>query len=263
MEGQAYILTRISEALRNIRFYDLCGAPSWDDAQFIRSCKVRVNNGDSSGWQDFLNVLRSNEAVRQEVAKFLDDESILIDDWESVGRRVQLPSEITPLLRSDEQIFLQSLEPKIPEGRILADLGTFYVQLPELYHREHPDRFIEPKKERAGQIMYIEMKPGLSGPARIGRVRFSKTRKTIYYDGKKLQSLKGNGFKANYYDVESAMQYWVSNCKKDGNDTLYGGIVEIDDDVREEYWTEIRQQPENKHLASFRSPGKYSKRRPS
>jgi hypothetical protein len=117
-----------------------------------------------------------------------------------------------------------------------------------------------PANALAGEIMYIELKPGLAGPARIGRVRFSKTRKTLYYGDIKLQSLKGSGFKANYYNVKSGMQYWISRCRQDGCDALYPGVVEIDEDVREEYWTEIRQQPENKHLTRFRSPGKYTKR---
>jgi hypothetical protein len=99
-----------------------------------------------------------------------------------------------------------------------------------------------------GRIMYIESKAdGLSGPARIGRVSFSKTGKTLYYDGKTFQSLKGAGFKANYVEVESGDEYWISGCKRDGTDRLYGERlpVEIDDDVREEYWTEIRGQPEH------------------
>jgi hypothetical protein len=45
--------------------------------------------------------------------------------------------------------------------------------------------------------MYIEDKSGqLVGPARIGRVTFSKTGKSIYYKGKAFRSLKGAGFKA-------------------------------------------------------------------
>jgi hypothetical protein len=47
------------------------------------------------------------------------------------------------------------------------------------------------------RIMYIENKSdGLSGPARIGRVIFSKSGKTLYYQGKSFQSLKGSGFTA-------------------------------------------------------------------
>ncbi|TXT32978.1 MAG: hypothetical protein FD138_1989 [Planctomycetota bacterium] len=112
-------------------------------------------------------------------------------------------------------------------------------------------------------IMYIEGKDdGLTGQGRIGRVRFSKTGKTIYYQDRELQSLKGFGFKANYFDVENRYGYWVSNCRKDGQDTLYPGVIEIDEDVREEYWLNIRELPEKISLTSFRSEGKYSRRKP-
>ena len=97
------------------------------------------------------------------------------------------------------------------------------------------------------RIMYIENKAdGLSGPARIGRVSFSKSGKTIYYGGKTFQ--RGNFFKANYFDVETGDEYWISGCKRDGSDRLYGERipVEIDDDARVEYWTEIRKQPGSK-----------------
>ncbi len=101
-------------------------------------------------------------------------------------------------------------------------------------------------KER---IMYIENKThSLSGEAQVGRVRFSKTGKTLYYNGRTFQSLKGSGFKANYYDVETGEQFWISGCKKDGSDRLYGERipVKIDADVREEYWTRIRALPQYK-----------------
>jgi hypothetical protein len=97
------------------------------------------------------------------------------------------------------------------------------------------------------RIMYIENKvDGLTGAARIRRVSFSKTGRTLYYQGKSFQSLKGAGFKSNYYDLETGDEYWISGPRKDGADRLYGsqGLpVEIDDDVREEYWTAIRGQP--------------------
>jgi hypothetical protein len=106
--------------------------------------------------------------------------------------------------------------------------------------------------------MYIEYKgDGITGPARIGRVSFSKTGKTIYYKGKSFESLGGTGFKANYYDIETGEDYWISGCRKDGMDCLYSGMVEIDEDVREEYWTEIRSMPGKKHHKSFRSTGKH------
>jgi hypothetical protein len=94
--------------------------------------------------------------------------------------------------------------------------------------------------------MYIECKAGgVSGPARIGRVSFSKTGRTLYYAGRSFQSLKGAGFKANFYDVETGEEYWISGPRRDGEDRLYGEAapVEIDDDVREEYWTSIRGEP--------------------
>ncbi|WP_433968207.1 hypothetical protein [Tunturiibacter gelidiferens] len=100
------------------------------------------------------------------------------------------------------------------------------------------------------RIMYIEYKGNdLTGPARIGRVTFSKTGETLYYRGKSFQSLKGNGFKANYFDVDTLEEYWISGPKKSGGDSLYATNVatEIDDDVREEYWIEIRNNPDLKH----------------
>lgn len=97
--------------------------------------------------------------------------------------------------------------------------------------------------------MYIEDKSDqLVGPARIGRVTFSKTGKSLYYKGKTFQSLKGSGFKANYIDVDSGDRYWISGPKKNGEDGLYGPKpTPIDEDVREEYWTRIRKKPENKN----------------
>jgi hypothetical protein len=78
-------------------------------------------------------------------------------------------------------------------------------------------------------------------------VTFSKTGSTIYYPGKSFQSLKGKGFKSNYFEVETGEHYWISGPNKNVCDSLYGGSlpIEIDDDVREEYWSEIRQQPQN------------------
>lgn len=98
------------------------------------------------------------------------------------------------------------------------------------------------------RVMYIEDKSDeLNGSARIGRVAFSKTGSTIYYQGKSFQSLKGHGFKANYFEVETGEHYWISGPKKNGGDRLYQSSlpVEINDDVREEYWHEIRQRPQN------------------
>ena len=96
------------------------------------------------------------------------------------------------------------------------------------------------------RIMYIEAKiGGLTGPGRIGRVTASKTGATLYYQGKAFQSLKGTGFKSNYFDVETGEHYWISGPRRDGGDALYATNIQpdIDADVADEYWAEIRQQP--------------------
>ncbi|HEV2173575.1 MAG TPA: hypothetical protein VGR71_08410 [Nitrospira sp.] len=91
------------------------------------------------------------------------------------------------------------------------------------------------------RIMYIQL--GMRGPARIGRVTFSKSGSSVYYKGKMFTTLKG-GYKSNFYDVKSGEEYWISGPRKDGADGLYGyRPTPIDDDVREEYWTKIRKQP--------------------
>ena len=94
------------------------------------------------------------------------------------------------------------------------------------------------------RIMYIELKSDHNdiGPARIGRVSFSQTGRTIYYRGRSFQSLKGSGIGANYVDVESEEQYWISGPKRNGGDRHWAGSgpVEIDSDVADEYWREVR-----------------------
>ncbi|MGQ5524695.1 hypothetical protein ACUHMQ_15735 [Chitinimonas sp. PSY-7] len=96
---------------------------------------------------------------------------------------------------------------------------------------------------KKSRIMYIESKSeGLMGPARIGRVTFSKTGATVYYAGRSFQSLKGMGLKANYFDIETGECYWISGPRKDGQDRLYktNVAVDIDADVYDEYWLKIR-----------------------
>ena len=95
------------------------------------------------------------------------------------------------------------------------------------------------------RIMYIECKgEGLTGEANIGRVTFTITKRGLHYNGKTFQKM-GSGFKANYYETETGEEYWISGYKKDGSDRLYGERlpIYIDEDVRIEYWTEIRNLP--------------------
>jgi hypothetical protein len=75
--------------------------------------------------------------------------------------------------------------------------------------------------------MYVEARRPDGGIrlARIARVRFSKSGRTIHFDGREF-----------------------SGPRRDGNDR--GGNrpgsfpIEIDEDARREYWTDIRGEPE-------------------
>ena len=110
---------------------------------------------------------------------------------------------------------------------------------------------------KKSRIMYIEYKgEGIVGPAKIGRVTFSKSGSSVYYNGKTFESLKRCGFKANYFDKETGEQYWISGCHKDGQDALYNTEVVIDEDIREEYWVQIRKKPENINVKRYRAQGK-------
>lgn len=59
-------------------------------------------------------------------------------------------------------------------------------------------------------------------------------------------------FKSNYIEVDSKEEYWISGPKKNGRDRIYGERIpiEIDEDVREEYWEKIRGLPKRKKEAS-------------
>ena len=98
------------------------------------------------------------------------------------------------------------------------------------------------------KIMYMELKShgphDDRGEARIGRVTFSKSYKSIHYNGKTFQRAKGGC--GNYVDVDTGDEYWISGAKKNGTDRYYwakSAPVLIDEDVREEYWTVVRGNP--------------------
>ncbi len=94
------------------------------------------------------------------------------------------------------------------------------------------------------RIMYVENKcGGLAGEGRIGWVGLTRTGRTYLYGGRRLAKT-GSGYKYNCVDQESGDLFWVSGPHRDGRDKLYGGVVQIDEDARVEYWTQIRQRPE-------------------
>ena len=111
-------------------------------------------------------------------------------------------------------------------------------------------------------IKYIELKAdGLRGVGRIARVQSSKTGKTIYWNDRILVPLEGFAFKANYFDEETFEEFWVSNPRCDGNDSLFPAVIEIDEDVREEYWSTIRGDSSKLSNTKYRSTGKTKRER--
>ncbi len=92
------------------------------------------------------------------------------------------------------------------------------------------------------RIMYIEDKSeGLNGPARIGRVTFSKSGRSVHYRGRTFQRV-GSGYKYNHVAEDNGDRFWISGPRKDGADRLYASAltVQIDADVELEYWRDIR-----------------------
>jgi len=78
-------------------------------------------------------------------------------------------------------------------------------------------------------IRYIELKSGFAdnGPAWIGRVRVSRSKTTVYFNGRGLRKAKGGGISGNYFDIETGAEYWVSGIKKDGGDRHWAGSGRI------------------------------------
>jgi hypothetical protein len=101
--------------------------------------------------------------------------------------------------------------------------------------------------------MYVENKSGgLDGEGRIGWVELSRSGRTYVYRGRELQKTK-SGYKYNCIDTATGDHWWVSGPRKDGADRLYGGLVQIDDDARVEYWTRVREQPARAALTEYRA----------
>ena len=98
------------------------------------------------------------------------------------------------------------------------------------------------------RIMYVEDKSkGMNGPARIGRVVSSKSGETLHYAGQTFRTLRHSGLKANFEDNVTGLPYWIARARKDGADRLFKGAGDppvIDENVREEYWRDIRGMPD-------------------
>lgn len=113
-------------------------------------------------------------------------------------------------------------------------------------------KFIQKTANMKSEIKYIELKSGFSddGPAWIGLVSFSKSGKTIYFDGKAFKSLNGTGISGNYYEIESGDEYWISGVKKNQKDrhTNGGGKIYVEKRILNEYLKIINLQNLNLRL---------------
>lgn len=90
--------------------------------------------------------------------------------------------------------------------------------------------------------------------ARIERVASSKTGRTLFYGGR---TLVGSG-QPWYRDDSTGEQFHIQRARRDGLDRSEGRKrgsfpVEIDEDVRDKYWTEVRGEPKRKHETVVRS----------
>ncbi|GIF20567.1 hypothetical protein BJ973_001527 [Actinoplanes tereljensis] len=89
----------------------------------------------------------------------------------------------------------------------------------------------------AERVMFVQLKSGFGsdlGSAWISRVGFSKSWQTAYWRGKTLR--RSQGFDANFYDVDTGEEYWLSGPHRDRADTRYSRVqAEVDDDVRQVY----------------------------
>ena len=81
-------------------------------------------------------------------------------------------------------------------------------------------------------LMYIELKTGYSddGPAWIGYVKTSKSKKTIYFNDHAFQKQVGGC--SNYVDIENGDEYWISGLKKRESNRHWAGRGKIAIDRR-------------------------------
>jgi hypothetical protein len=77
-------------------------------------------------------------------------------------------------------------------------------------------------------LRYIELKTGHhdDGPAWIGRVKLSKSGRTVYFDGRALKQ-GARGAAGNFFDLRTGEVYWVSRVKRDGSDRHWAGSGKI------------------------------------
>ncbi|HEY8999734.1 MAG TPA: hypothetical protein VIM89_00180 [Mucilaginibacter sp.] len=87
------------------------------------------------------------------------------------------------------------------------------------------------------KLVYVELKTGYNdnGPAWIGKAFFSRTGRTIYFNGLAFSKQSRGG--GNHYEILSGDYYWVSGIKKTGSNRHWAGHgkIQIDENVVTEY----------------------------
>jgi hypothetical protein len=93
--------------------------------------------------------------------------------------------------------------------------------------------------------MFVQLKTGFDtdrGPSWICWVDFNKTWKTARFHGKELRRWQSSD--ANFTDVETGEDYWISGPKRDRTDLRYGpGRPTVDDDARSAYDAFLSGEP--------------------
>lgn len=84
-------------------------------------------------------------------------------------------------------------------------------------------------KSMTNILVYVELKSRQAdrGPAWIGFAERSKSGRTVYFNDQAFQSSKGRGIGANYHDLESGDEYWISGVKHDLSDRHWAGSGKI------------------------------------
>jgi hypothetical protein len=108
------------------------------------------------------------------------------------------------------------------------------------------------------RLMYLEAKgpKATKDSARICRMTQVKLGHMIYHADKAFIPQRNRGSGANFVETHTGDPYWISPCRKDGCDSLDQRVVQIDEDVRDEYWTNVRGMPEQANQPTYQSPGR-------
>jgi hypothetical protein len=103
--------------------------------------------------------------------------------------------------------------------------------------------------------MFVELKSGDDrGPAWIGRVRYSKSGRTVVYRGRTLR--RSRGISGNHVDTATGEEFWISGVKKNGQDRHWAGAgpVDVDSDVLDEYLAMVAPSVRARILRAARVP---------